>query len=106
MVVLFAGMIILSRMMSKRAAREVVHILRQHDAIGAENAKTIDELGLGPSGFAERMFRLRDYRPAALSALIAAGVVEMTSEGNLFLPEDIASGAQIQARAAKSTDLS
>jgi len=74
--------------MSRRAARQVVDIFRQHRALGAENAKTQTELGLDPPGLHKQLISFRDYKPRALKALISARVIKSTEEGKLYLSEE------------------
>jgi len=81
-------MFAIPRWLVKRAAHQVIRIFRKHNAISAKNAKTLDELGLRPRGFLDRMFRGRDYKPYALNALINAKIVHQTEDGRLYLSED------------------
>ncbi len=81
-------MFIIPRWRLKRAIRQVIDIFREHNAVSAKNAKTIDELGLRPRGLMERMLRTRDYKPYALTALMNAGVVKTTEDGKLYLSEE------------------
>jgi len=74
--------------LSRRAARQVVDIFKQHRAMGAENAKTRTELGLDPPAFHRQLIGLRDYKPRALKALIGAQVIKTTAEGKLYLSEE------------------
>ena len=78
----------------RRATRQVIRILKEHNAIDVKNAKTIDELGLRPRGRLEGMLRTRDYKPHALDALWKAEIVQTTEDGKLYLSEErlIASG--------------
>jgi hypothetical protein len=71
----------------KRAAAQVIAIIRAQGATSAQRAKTIDELGLRPPGFPERIIRLRDYKPAALTFLMSAGVIAETADGKVYLSE-------------------
>lgn len=88
-VLVFAAMFIIPSFMTKRAFPSVIRALRKHDATSPGGAKTPQELGLARLPFAERMFRRRDYKPAALSALIGTGVVKVTSEGKVYLEETL-----------------
>jgi hypothetical protein len=53
-----------------------------------DNAKTSVEIGLRPPNFPKRLISLRDYKPRALNALIAANVVQVTEAGKMYLYEE------------------
>jgi hypothetical protein len=72
----------------KRAIAEVHGIFYRHGAIGAENAKTVDELGLAPPSFIGRLTKPRDYKPHALRYLKQAGEVLMTGDGKLYMVKE------------------
>jgi hypothetical protein len=74
----------------------VIQIFRQNSALDKKTAKTLSELGLQPRGFAEGMFRGRDFKPYALDALAKAGIVKSTEDGRLYLVEEklMASGVE------------
>lgn len=78
----------------KRAIHQVIRIFRKHNAIGIDNSKTIDELGMRSPGMLERMLRGRDYKQYALRALIKAAIIQTTEDGRLYLSEEklLASG--------------
>jgi len=78
----------ISGRMTRRAVIRVIEIFRQHRAIGIQQAKTIDELGLTPPGFLERAMRTRDYKQNALKILIKNEVIHMTGEGKLYITEE------------------
>ena len=71
-----------------RAVPKVIKAFRQNNATSAQNAKTIEELGLRPKSIFQRMFTRRDYRQNALQFLIRADVVDITEEGNFFINEE------------------
>ena len=93
-VLLLLALFIVPRWRVKRAAGQVIWIFREHNAVDVKNAKTIDELGLRPRGMMEGMFKGRDFKPYALSAMMKAEIVRGTEDGRLYLLEDklIASG--------------
>ena len=72
----------------KRAIRKVIRILREHNAIDTKNAKSLHELGLRPRGIMEGLFKGRDYRQYALSALVKADIIRTTEDGKLYLSEE------------------
>jgi len=78
----------------RRAIHQVIRIFREHNAIGIDNSKTIDELGMTSPGILERMLRGRDYKQYALRALMKAEIVQTTEDGRLYLSEEklLASG--------------
>jgi hypothetical protein len=78
----------ISMQMTRRAVTRVLEIFESKNAIGIQQAKTIDELGLRPPGFVERLVRFRDYRQNAMKLLAQAGIVFMTEEGKLFIPRE------------------
>ena len=69
----------------KRAIAKVRETFYRHGAIGVENAKTVEELGLTPPSFMERLTRPRNYKPRALQYLKQAGEVLMTGDGKLYM---------------------
>lgn len=97
-VLLLALMFIIPRWRLKRAIRQVIQIFRKHNATDRKNAKTIDELGLRPPGVMEGMFRGRDFKPYALSALIKAEIIQRTEDGKLYLSEDRLTASGIESR--------
>ncbi|MDO8473278.1 MAG: hypothetical protein Q7T05_05605 [Dehalococcoidia bacterium] len=78
---------VIPQFLIKRAVPAVLRVFRERNATTQGNAMTAEELGLAPLSFARRMFKRRDYKPAALNALITAGIVRSTAEGKLYLEE-------------------
>ena len=78
----------ISGWMTRRAVVRVIEIFRQHRAIGIQQAKTIDELGLTPPGFLEKVMRTRDYKQNALKILIKNEVIHITEDGKLYITEE------------------
>jgi len=76
--------------MIKRNVPKVIKIFEKKNAIGPENAKTIEELGLKPKSMLQRMFSRRDYKPKALDFLIQANVVQIKEDGKVFITEETA----------------
>ena len=72
----------------KRNIPKVIRIFRERSAIGIKNAKTIDELRLRPRGMMQQMFRRRDYKQYALTALMRADIIQMTEDERLYLSEE------------------
>jgi hypothetical protein len=85
----------------QRAIRQVIKIFRKHNATDVKNAKTDNELGLRPLGILERMWRLRDYKPYALTVMMKAGVVRQTEDGRLYLSEEKLSASTLSKYAPR-----
>jgi len=81
-------LLIVPQLLLKRAIHHVIRIFREHNAIGINNSKTIDELGLRSPGMLERMFRGRDYKQYALKTLIKAAIIQTTEDERLYLSEE------------------
>ena len=79
------GALFISARMTKRAVGQVIAIFQKHNAIGIQQAKTVDELGLTPPNLMDRFTRMRDYKQNALSILLKADIVQTTEEGKLFI---------------------
>jgi hypothetical protein len=80
--------LVLPQFLVMRTAPKVIRIFRQKNAVGAKNAKPIEELGLKQRSVIENMLRRRDYKPRALQLLISANIVQMTEDGKLYLDEE------------------
>ncbi len=91
-VLVFVGLMILAFLLSlwrmRRALEAVVRIFREEEALEEETAKNLEELGLTPQSFIERLYRVRDYRPYALQLLQGQEVVQETPEGRLYLSQE------------------
>jgi hypothetical protein len=85
---LLLALFIIPRWRLRRAVRQVIAIFRNNNAIDKKTAKTVDELGLRPRGFVEGMFRGRDFKPYALTALLKADIIKSTEDGRLYLVEE------------------
>jgi len=71
----------------RRATFKVIEIFRQHNALGINNAKAAEELGLEKPDFVQRVTRGRDFRQYALQVLIKRGVIYETEDGRLYMLE-------------------
>jgi hypothetical protein len=80
-----AAALFLSARMTKRAVGQVIAIFQEHNAIGIQQAKTVNEPGLTPPNLMDRFTRMRDYKQNALSILMKADIVQTTEEGKLFI---------------------
>ncbi len=87
-VVFIVVALVLPQFLVMRTAPKVIRIFRQKNAVGAKNAKAIEELGLKQRSIIENVWRRRDYKPRALQLLISADIVQMTEDGKLYLDEE------------------
>ena len=93
-----AFMIVATTFMTKRAMMQVLRILKYHGALDAENAKTVDFMGLNPPSFRERLMKMRDYKPKALHFLMNFGIVQSTEDGRIYLSEEKLLGSDLVKR--------
>lgn len=84
----FFAIMYIPAFMIKRAMVKVIKIFCRHNAVGARNAKTIDELGLRPPDFFQRLLKPRDYKPYALQILRKMGIIVGTRDGKVYMMED------------------
>jgi len=82
------ALFVLSRFMLKRAMSQVIHVFRNRHCLSKENAKTVEELGLGRPKFVDRIMRPRDYKPYAIQTLTRQGVLCQTEDGRFYLSEE------------------
>jgi hypothetical protein len=87
LVVLFASVLFIPALLTKRAMSKVIKVFCRYGALNAKKAKKAEELGLNPPGFFERMGRMRDYKPHALRFLKQMKVVRTTKDGRLYMTE-------------------
>ena len=89
LVILFAlSVLFLPYWLIMRAVPKVIRTFRQKNAVGENNAMTIEELELKPKSIFRRMYTRRDYSQNALQFLIRADVIDITEEGKFFLNEE------------------
>jgi hypothetical protein len=86
--ILLLAMFVLPQFFIRRAIKKVIRILRENNAVGARNAKFVDELGLQSKGMLENLMRPRDYKPRALQLLISSNIVQMTDDSKVYLSEE------------------
>ena len=87
-VVSILGILVIPRWLTLRAIPAVISLFRIAGAVGIENARSAEELGLGRKGFFSRGLSTRDYRPRALKALLSGGIVQLDSDGKFYLVEE------------------
>jgi hypothetical protein len=88
MVMFFVTAIFIPALLTKRAAHKVINVFCRYEALNPKKAKNLEELGLSPLGFFERIGRMRDYKPYAIRALKQAKVVRTTKDGRLYMAEE------------------
>jgi hypothetical protein len=89
---------VLPQIMLRRAVSSVIRTFRQSKAVGAQNAKTIDELGLRPKSMMQAIFRGTQYKTTALLVLRNASVIESTEDSKLYLSEENLSRSRWRGR--------
>ena len=72
----------------RRAIHKVIEVFYQHNVLGVNDAKTLEEIGLKKPDFAQRIMRGRDYKQYALQILKKRGVINVTEDGRLYMVED------------------
>ncbi|MFC1909918.1 hypothetical protein ACFLXC_01325 [Chloroflexota bacterium] len=86
--VLLALFFIIPQFMTRRAVLKLIKTFREHNAVGINNAKTLEELGMRFPSFFQKMVMPRDYRPKAIQLLISAKVIGYTEDQKLYLIEE------------------
>lgn len=88
LLILTAAVIVIPGLLVKRAIGQVIRIFRSRHSLCAEGGRTIDELGLTPPDFFQRIGRPKDYKPFALHVLVDSGIVRVAEDGTLCLSEE------------------
>jgi hypothetical protein len=83
--------------MMKRALKQVLKTLRMHEALSAEKAKFVNEMGLQKKGILQ-LKAFRDYKPTAIQFLIKQEIIVVTEEGKIYLSEEALLNSGIEAR--------
>jgi hypothetical protein len=89
---------VIPQIMLRRAISSIIRTFRQGKALDAQNARTIDELGLRPKSVAQAIFRGTQYKTTALMVLKNAGIIETTEDGKLYLSEENLSNSKWKGR--------
>ena len=84
----FVAIVYIPVIMTKRAMVKVIGIFCRHNAVEVRTAKTIDDLGLRPPDFFQKLLKPRDYKPYALQVLKQTGIVKLTNDGKLYMKEN------------------
>jgi hypothetical protein len=87
-VVLLFLVFILPQLRLRISIPSIIRLFRQSNAVGIENAKTLEELGLKPKNIGQAIIRGQDYKLTALEVLKKAEVIQNTEDGKLFLSEE------------------
>jgi hypothetical protein len=85
--IILAVVVLIQQWSMYRASKAVIKIFREKEAVGARNAKSIEELRLQPKSFYRRLMGTRDYKPSALQGLIQIGIVMQRDDGKVYLSE-------------------
>jgi hypothetical protein len=88
LVLLLAFVFVIRLYMIRRAITQVIEIFRERRSLSPSDAKTVDELGLAPPDFIERIVRRKDYKPYALQVLIRLGIVREVGDGKVCMSEE------------------
>jgi hypothetical protein len=83
-----AAALYIRNILTRRAVSRVLRSLRQHNATGAQGAKTLRELGLQRPSFIKKATSPRDYKQQALQILVKQGVVRANADGTVYLVEE------------------
>ena len=97
-VVVLVVVFVLPQILLRRAITSVLRAFRQSKATDAQNAKTIDELGLRPKSAIQAVFRGTQYKTTALLVLRNAGVLQRTEDNKLYLSEETLSRSKYSGR--------
>lgn len=97
LIVLFILAIYGQTLMMKRALRQVIKTLRDHEALSSEKAKFVNEMGLQRKGMLQ-LKAFRDYKPTAIQFLIKQEIILVTEDGKVYLSEDALRNSGIESR--------
>lgn len=87
MVIAFGGGLYIRTFLTRRAIFKVIEIFYEHDALGTNGAKTLQELGLERPDILQRMTKPRDYKQNALQILIKEGIINVDENGRVYMIE-------------------
>ncbi len=87
-IIAFGGGLYIRTFLTRKAILRVIEIFYEHNALGTNGAKTVQELGLEGSDFLQRMTRPRDYKQNALQILIKEGIITVNENGKLYMVEE------------------
>ncbi|MFC2040479.1 hypothetical protein ACFLTW_04830 [Chloroflexota bacterium] len=82
----------ITRFRMQRAVKQVIMIMRYHNAIDSKTAKHQEELGIVSRGMFSLSLQGRDYKPKALQYLLQMGIVALTDDFKYYLVEDKPNG--------------
>ena len=85
---MFLAAVVLPQYLTARAVPKVLQVLREQNAVGAQNAQPADQLGLVRKPFGLNRVGPRDYKPKALQLLMKLEVVLTDDDGRIFLSEE------------------
>jgi len=84
--------------MLRRAFAQVIGIFLKNNITHERAARTAEELKLNKKSYFISQMTTRDYKPAALNALIENGIVISTDDGKLYLSEQALSNSPLSKR--------
>lgn len=87
-VIAILGLWVIPQILLKRAVNQVLRRFREHKALSAKTAKTVEELSLQPRGIFDGMLQGRDYKPYALDMMKKGKIILATEEDKLYLSEE------------------
>ncbi len=87
-IIAFGGGLYIRTFLTRRAIFRVIETFYEHDALGVNGAKTLQELGLERPDFLQRMTKPRDYKQNALQILIKEGIINVDEDGRFFMIEE------------------
>ncbi len=85
--ILIAAIFFIPQLLVRRAMGTVIKRFRKNAALSPASAKTLEELGMKPQSFIDKMMKPRDYKPQAIQLLMRIDIIQATPEGKLFLSE-------------------
>ena len=85
---LIGALFALNELSVRMAIPGVIRLLREKNAVGLENAISIDELGVKSDFSIPSVWRRRDYKPDAMRNLVKAKVVLVTADRKVYLSEE------------------
>jgi hypothetical protein len=66
----------------------VIKTMKRYNAVGRENAKSIEDLGLLPASIVREMWTGRDYTDTAIMELLKKQIIGRTEKGNIYLVQE------------------
>ena len=93
-----AIILVVPTLLTRRAMNQVLRIFRHYGALDEGSAMTVEAMGLAPPTFAQRIMRPRDYKPRAIEFLKQLEVIQITSDGKIYLSREKLSASGIKQK--------